>query len=93
MDKNEDEIEIQENLNIYKYFQKKEALNLLDENLIKTNVFFNNTLRKKHNYFNINEPYKPASKGKLIMMIIIRKNPNRNNDDNSLNYKYNNTLK
>ena len=96
LDKNEDEIGIQNNLNLYKNFPKKETLNLIDENLIRTNVFFNNTLIKKHNYFNINEPYKhyrPASKPKLIVMKIIRKKQNRNDNNNSSNIKFNNTLK
>ena len=96
LDKNEDEIGIQNNLNLYKNFPKKETLNLIDENLIRTNVFFNNTLIKKHNYFNINEPYKhyrPASKPKLIVMKIIRKKQNRNDNNNSSNIEFTNTLK
>ena len=92
LDKNEDKIINNENVNLYKYFPKKETLNLQDENLIKTNVFFNNTLRKnKNNYFHIEEPYKPASKGKLIVMKIIRKKQNKN--DTLPCYKFNNTLK
>ena len=85
------ETEINDNFNLYKNFPKKETLNLIDENLNKTNVFFNNTLRKKYNYFNINEPYKPykpyrpLSRGKLVVMKIIRKKSNRNVNANSAN--------
>ena len=75
MDKDEDEIGIKNNLALYKYFSKKGTLNLQNENMIKTNVFFNNTLRKnKNNYLNCAEPYRPASKGKLLVMKIIKKN-------------------
>ena len=75
LDKDEDEIGIKNNLALYKYFSKKGTLNLQNENMIKTNVFFNNTLRKnKNNYLNCAEPYRPASKGKLLVMKIIKKN-------------------
>jgi hypothetical protein len=83
---------LDKNENTIKNFPKIEKLNLKDENLIKTNVFFNNTLRKNKNYyFNINETYIPHSKGKCIVMKIIKSKTSRTNTSSN-NKFFNNTL-
>lgn len=83
---------LDKNENTIKNFPKIEKLNLKDENLIKTNVFFNNTLRKNKNYyFNTNETYIPHSKGKCIVMKIIKSKTSRTNTSSN-NKFFNNTL-
>ena len=83
---------LDKNENTIKNFPKIETLNLKDINLIKTNVFFNNTLRKNKNYyFNINETYIPHSKGKCIVMKIIKSKTSRTKTSSN-NKFFNNTL-
>ena len=64
--------------------QKKKELNT-----VKTDIFFNNILRKNDNnkYLNINESLKPPLKNKLIVMKIIKKITN-NNSNNASKIKF-----
>ena len=92
LDKNEYEIKGIKNRNIFyfpsninsKNHQKKKELNT-----IKTDIFFNNILRKNDNnkYLNINESLKPPLKNKLIVMKIIKKITN-NNSNNASKIKF-----
>ena len=79
-DEDKDKKKLKKHFTLYKYFSNRETLNLQDENLIKTNVFFNNSLRinkRKNNYLNHAKPYKSASKGKMIVMKIIKTRSHR----------------
>ena len=92
LDKNEYEIKGIKNRNIFyfpsninsKNHQKKKELNT-----IKTDIFFNNILRKNDNnkYLNINESLKPPLTNKLIVMKIIKKIKN-NNSNNASKIKF-----
>ena len=78
-------------LNVFYFSQKNNTMNLPNENLVKTNVFFNNTLRK-NKYFNLNEPYQHTIKNKFIVMKIIKKTTNKNDKGNIIINNFNNTI-
>ena len=78
-------------LNVFYFSQKNNTMNLPNENLVKTNVFFNNTLRK-NKYFNFNDPYQHTIKNKFIVMKIIKKTTNKNDKGNIIINNFNNTI-
>jgi hypothetical protein len=88
LDKDEYEIKTIKNKNFFdfptngysKNYQKKKG-----KTTIKTNIFFNNILRKNNNnkYMNIVEPSQPSLKNKLIVMKIIKKVTNKNSSKSS----------